>query len=111
MATRVFGSKDDNNFWIDKPIQQGHPKYKETLQNGNFTPVTKEQASELLKIELPDSHTEDWYVDDFFDGDFERVYMRYEKSGIYISGMIHGDMTKELPYDEFKERLVNTVKG
>ena len=29
MATRVFGGKDDDRFWSDKPIQKGHPKYKE----------------------------------------------------------------------------------
>lgn len=27
--TRVFGGKDDERFWSDKPIQKGHPKYKE----------------------------------------------------------------------------------
>lgn len=25
--TRVFGTKEDINFWSDKPIQPGHPKY------------------------------------------------------------------------------------
>ena len=27
--TRTFGGKDDVNFWADKPIQRGHPKFKE----------------------------------------------------------------------------------
>lgn len=27
--TRVFGRKDDEKFWSDKPIQKGHPKFKE----------------------------------------------------------------------------------
>ncbi len=26
--TRKFGGKDDVVFWSDKPIQEGHPKYK-----------------------------------------------------------------------------------
>jgi hypothetical protein len=27
---RVFGGKDNKIFWIDKPVQKGHPDYKET---------------------------------------------------------------------------------
>ena len=33
--TRVFGNKDDNSFWSDKPIQLGHPKYKTNAKNEN----------------------------------------------------------------------------
>jgi hypothetical protein len=29
---RVFGGKDDKTFWIDKPVQKGHPDYKETIE-------------------------------------------------------------------------------
>ena len=28
METRNFGSKDDKQFWSDKPIQKGHPAYE-----------------------------------------------------------------------------------
>ena len=27
-TTRVFGGKEDNNFWSDKPLQYGHPNFK-----------------------------------------------------------------------------------
>ena len=26
--TRIFGGKDDTKFWCDKPIQEGHPNFK-----------------------------------------------------------------------------------
>jgi len=26
--TRTFGQKEDFKFWSDKPIQEGHPKFK-----------------------------------------------------------------------------------
>ncbi len=29
METRVFGGKDDKKFWSGKPIQKGHPDFKE----------------------------------------------------------------------------------
>ena len=27
--TRIFGNKDDERFWSDKPIVEGHPKYNQ----------------------------------------------------------------------------------
>jgi hypothetical protein len=30
--TRVFGTKDDKSFWLDKPIQEGHHDKQETLE-------------------------------------------------------------------------------
>lgn len=32
--TRVFGGKDDKQFWSDKPIREGHPKFKAVLPAG-----------------------------------------------------------------------------
>jgi len=26
--TRTFGADNDDRFWIDKPIKEGHPKFK-----------------------------------------------------------------------------------
>ncbi len=32
METRTFGTKDDKQFWSDKPVQKGHPNYKEKIK-------------------------------------------------------------------------------
>lgn len=60
--TRVFGGKDDSQFWSDKPIQKGHPKYKEKIKwyhihwyNIPFNPVHKSQDGsfkEVMKVTL-----------------------------------------------------------
>jgi hypothetical protein len=37
--TRII--QDDPNFWIDKPTQKGHPKYKEKTENTQKTRKTR----------------------------------------------------------------------
>ena len=62
METRVFGGKDDDRFWSDKPIQKGHPKYVEKtkwyhihLYNIPYHPVHKSvdrSISETMNVTL-----------------------------------------------------------
>lgn len=48
-AVRVFGRKDDANFWSDKPIQLGHPVYKESkVGNGGYN--TQHHAHSLREL-------------------------------------------------------------
>jgi hypothetical protein len=39
--TRTFGGKDDVNFWADKPVQRGHPKFKEKWYHIHRYNITK----------------------------------------------------------------------
>ena len=50
---RIFGGKEDANFWADKPIQKGHPKFKESKKvkcpfcgGTKTTPFTKAHKSQ-----------------------------------------------------------------
>ena len=62
METRTFGGKNDDKFWSDKPIQKGHPKYKEKTNwyhihwyNIPYQPIHKSvdgSISETMKVTL-----------------------------------------------------------
>lgn len=64
MELRTFGTSEDKSFWSDKPIQKGHPKFKEKgktkwfhvhLYNIPYKPVHKSQdgtISETMNVTL-----------------------------------------------------------
>jgi hypothetical protein len=82
----------------------------QVLSHGDYCEVTREQAVELLTIENY-KPAED-YVDQFFGDDkwYDQVCILSGEHGIVLSGIKHSRYSKELPFPDFKERLVNTVK-
>ena len=83
-------------------------KTNASLQNGMYCGVTREQAIELFDIEdgLVYPHN---YVNSMM-GSIPEIYVLETNVGLVLSVIKHGDMTQQLQFPDFKERLVNTVK-
>jgi hypothetical protein len=81
------------------------------LQHGDYCEVTREQAIELLIIEAPlHDPINSGYIAMYF-GKYTNVFIRFDGDQILLSGFKHGAYVQQLPFDDFKQRLVNTVKG
>lgn len=85
----------------------------EKLQTGDYCEVTREQAIELLTIEgyeHPDHYAGGWHD----SGNLK--YARYEgeiasnNGEILLAGMVHWDFQNKFTFEDFKQRLINTVK-
>lgn len=78
------------------------------LQTGDYCEVTREQAVELLTIEgaVP--------VDHYISLEEHTVYgIKYAYQsfdGVILTGITHGGTTNIIPFPDFKQRLINTVK-
>lgn len=84
------------------------------LSHGMYCEVTREQAVELLTIEGQLTRPRQ-YVEPIFNV-FENALgtgtIRFDESnGLVASFLSHGDHSKLLQFADFKQRLVNTVKG
>lgn len=86
----------------------------ETLEHGMYCEVTREQAIELLTIEGFEYAAH--YAGGWHDSGLLK-YARYDDriasddGEILLSGIIHGDMYEQLPFPDFKQRLINTVNN
>lgn len=81
------------------------------LQTGDYCKVTREQAIELLKIEhygVPEA-----YCNEFFGKpEYPIVWaLASGTCGIKLSGMLYWKHITHIPFPDFKQRLINTVKN
>lgn len=75
-----------------------------------YCEVTREQAVELLTIEgqVRPEH----YINLEEYGVFGIKYIWIDSiTGLILSGITHGEMKNELPFPDFKQRLVNTINN
>lgn len=83
----------------------------EKLKHGHYCTVTEEQAIELLVIEGDFLRPEE-YVAGFFSGEYGEVCMRFDllERACILSPSHHWDRVEKIDFEDFKQRLINTVK-
>lgn len=81
------------------------------LQTGDYCEVTREQAIQLLNIEHYGSP--EAYCNEFFGKpEYPKVWVRANDNlRVTLSAMMHGGYVTERSFEDFKQRLINTVKN
>lgn len=84
----------------------------ETLEQGMYCEVTREQAVELYEIEnrLPTVVAE--LLTNTYVNRGKGLFAWWdEEHGIIIGSYHHGDMSKTISFADFRQRLINTVNN
>ena len=88
---RIFGTKDDKQFWCDKPLQEGHPNYKQ--KENTFEKISIALSPEILKKLDEGNYNKSKLIDKLLTEYFKKEKSQGEALKEYIQDL--NTMTEE----------------